>query len=152
VLRHFQCENLRKSQDAVFRCDIGSLEWRRNFCVERGDVDHSSRFSRGSCGHGVLAAQKCSGKDYSQQIVMLEKSRESLHFRLPRALLARSDSSVSLVVPSRIHRSRRNSICLFSDRCSCSASSANLALSFAGMRRSTRTFDSFIGSDMAPTN
>jgi len=68
----------------------------------------------------------------------------SLHFRLPPSLFVCSDSFVSLVFPSRIHRSRRNSICLFSDRCSRSASASNFCLRLAGMRKGKRTSSSLM--------
>jgi hypothetical protein len=48
----------------------------------------------------------------------VQAPRASLYFRLLRTLLVCRDSSASPFAPSWIHRSRRNSICLFSDRCS----------------------------------
>jgi hypothetical protein len=67
------------------------------------------------------------------------------HFRFVLPPFGRRDSPASIVGSSRIDRSRRNSICLFSERCSRSASSASLALRLAGIRNSRRTRASFIG-------
>jgi len=55
----------------------------------------------------------------------------------PRSLRPRfvgSTSAASLFISSRNERSRRNSICLFSERCSRPASSISLALRLSGMR------------------
>ena len=72
------------------------------------------------------------------------KTERRLYLRLRPSILERCDSLASLFAFSRIERSSRNSICLFSERCSRSASSANFALRLAGMRNKRRTVGSLM--------
>jgi hypothetical protein len=68
---------------------------------------------------------------------------------LPRFTVG--NCAVSLLASFRIARSRRNSICRLSERCSCCASSTIFALRLAGMRIRSRAFGSADGLGMAPT-
>jgi hypothetical protein len=71
-----------------------------------------------------------------------------------RRLLPRfkaGNCAFSPLVSFRIARSRRNSICRLSERCSCCASSAIFALRLAGMRIRSRACGSAGGLGMRPT-
>jgi hypothetical protein len=78
-------------------------------------------------------------------------NRALSQFRSPRIFFGRLTSSVSPFDSPPIQRSRRNSICLFRDLCSRSASSVSFSFNFCGMRRSTRTRNWLIDLDALST-
>jgi hypothetical protein len=168
IAQHNRCSGMRTAVDKtlsdptscrwVFRATVYKSPRSRGF-VGYGDADPSNV---SSLVHGaemrvaetrpVLQQNLC--EQHLENRIILAQVNLTFDLAHGRRLLPRfkaGNCAVSLLLSFRIARSRRNSICRLSERCSCCASSRIFALRLAGMRMRSRAFGSAGGLAMGPT-
>ncbi len=142
----------------VFKATVYKSPRSRGF-VGYGDADPSNV---SSLVHGAEmrvadtrpVLQQDLSEPHLENRIILAEVHSTFNLAHGRRLLPRltvGNCAVSLLVSFRIARSRRNSICRLSERCSCCASSTIFALRLAGMRIRSRAFGSGGGLGMGPT-
>jgi hypothetical protein len=142
----------------VFKATVYKSPRSRGF-VGYGDADPSNV---SSLVHGAemrmagnrVELQRISIEPHIENRINLGHVHSACDFAHDRRLLPGfkvGNSAASLFASFRIARSRRNSICRLSERCSCCASSRIFALRLAGMRIRSRAFGSAGGLGMGPT-
>jgi hypothetical protein len=142
----------------VFKATVFKSPHSRGF-VGYGDADPSNV---SSLVHGsetrvaetrAALQQNVSGPHLESRLILAQvhSTFDLAHGRRLFPRFKAGNCAVSLLVSFRIARSRRNSICRLSERCSCCASSTIFALRLAGMRIRSRAFGSAGGLGMGPT-